>query len=127
MSARLFEDPTLWLLPLVYGLAVFALLLIIDRLLRRSGALRPLAIPYLIGALALSVAASATTVLAGRPLDRTFHDILLAVIICSWGFVALGLIEQLLVSRLARRGRASMPQLVLDITRALAFILVILL
>src|SRR5215212_9197698 len=115
------------ILPLVYGLAVFALLLIINRLLRRSGALRPLALPYLIGALALSLAAGVTTALAGQPIDRTFHDLLLAVIICSWGFVALGLIEDLLVGRWARGGSASMPQLVLDIGRALAFILVILL
>jgi small-conductance mechanosensitive channel/CRP-like cAMP-binding protein len=115
------------LLPLVYGLAVFALLLIINRLLQRSGALRPLAIPYLVGALALSLAVGVTTALAGQPSDRTFHDLLLAVLVCSWGFVALGLIEDLLVGRWAKRGGASMPQLVLDIGRALAFILVILL
>ncbi|MDQ2997376.1 MAG: mechanosensitive ion channel family protein, partial [Chloroflexota bacterium] len=115
------------LLPLVYGLAVFALLLLINRLLRRSGALRPLAIPYLIGALALSLAAGLITALASRPLDRTFHDLLLAVIVCSWGFVALGLLEDLLVVRWAKRSAASMPRLVLDIGRALAFILVILL
>jgi small-conductance mechanosensitive channel/CRP-like cAMP-binding protein len=114
-------------LPLVYGLVVFALLLIINRLLRRSGALRPLAIPYLIGALALSLAAGVTTALAGRPLDRTFHDLLLAVIVCSWSFVALGLIEDLLVVRWAKRSAASTPRLVLDIGRALAFIMVILL
>jgi small-conductance mechanosensitive channel/CRP-like cAMP-binding protein len=115
------------LLPLVYGLAVFALLLIINRLLRRSGALRPLAIPYLIGALALGVAAAANRVLGDRPMDRTFHDILLAVLVCSWGFVALGLIEDLLVVRWAKRSTAVMPRLVLDIGRALAFIIVILL
>src|SRR5215218_84248 len=115
------------LLPLVYGLAVFALLLLINRLLRRSGALRPLAIPYLIGALALSLATGVITALAGRSLDRTFHDLLLAVIVCSWGFVALGLIEDLLVIRWARQRGGSMPQLVLDIGRALAFIIVILL
>jgi small-conductance mechanosensitive channel/CRP-like cAMP-binding protein len=114
-------------LPLVYGLAIFALLLIVNRLLQRSGALRLLAIPYLIGALALSLAVGVTTALAGQPIDRTFHDLLLAVLVCSWGFVALGLIEELLVGRWAKRGGASMPQLVLDIGRALAFILVILL
>src|SRR5439155_2110824 len=92
------------LLPLVYGLAVFALLLIINRLLRRSGALRPLVVPYLVGALTLSLAAGVTTALAGRPIDRTFHDLLLAVIVCSWGFVALGLIQDLLVGRWAKRG-----------------------
>ncbi len=127
MNLQLFEDPTAWLLPLVYGLAVFALLLIINRLLRRSGALRPLAIPYMIGALALSLAVGVTTALDGQPIDRTFHDLLLAVLVCSWGFVALGLIEDLLVGRWAKRGGASMPQLMLDIGRALAFILVILL
>ena len=115
------------LLPLVYGLAVFALLVIINRLLRRSGTLRPLALPYLIGALALSLAVGVITALAGRPLDRTFHDLLLAVIVSSWGFVALGLIEDLLVVRWAKRGAAVMPRLVLDIGRALAFIMVILL
>jgi small-conductance mechanosensitive channel/CRP-like cAMP-binding protein len=120
-------DPATLLLPLVYGLAVFALLLIINRLLRRSGALRPLAIPYIVGALALSLAAGIMTALAGRPIDRTFHDILLAVIVCSWGFVALGLIENLLVVRWAKRSAAGMPRLVLDIGRALAFIMVILL
>src|SRR5215213_836306 len=120
-------NPSMLILPLVYGLAVFVLLLIINRLLRRSGALRPLAIPYLIGALALSLAAIVITALAGRPLDRTFHDLLLAVIVCSWGFVALGLIEDLLVVRWARRSSTVMPRLVLDIGRALAFIMVILL
>src|SRR5215213_8850662 len=120
-------DPSMLILPLVYGLAVFVLLLIINRLLRRSGALRPLAIPYLVGALALSLAAGVTTALAGRPLDRTFHNLLLAVIVCSWGFVALGLIEDLLVVRWAKRSAAAMPRLVLDIGRALAFIMVILL
>jgi small-conductance mechanosensitive channel/CRP-like cAMP-binding protein len=117
------------LLPLVYGLAVFALLLIINRLLRRSGALRPLLIPYLVGALALGLAVGVTTALAraGRPMDATFHDILLAVIVCSWGFVALGLIEDLLVERWARRSGAAMPRLVIDIGRALAFIVVVLL
>ncbi len=83
-------------------------------------------IPYLVGALALSLA-TVITALAGRPIDRTFHDLLLAVIVCSWGFVALGLIEDILVGRWAKRGGASMPQLVLDLSRALAFILVILL
>jgi small-conductance mechanosensitive channel/CRP-like cAMP-binding protein len=121
-----FSFSTLFL-PLVYGLAIFALLLIVNRLLQRTGALRPLAIPYLVGALALSLAVGVTTALAGQPIDRTFHDLLLAVLVCSWGFVALGLIEDLLVGRWAKRGGASMPQLVLDIGRALAFILVILL
>ncbi|MEO7912708.1 MAG: mechanosensitive ion channel family protein [Roseiflexaceae bacterium] len=121
-----FQISTL-IMPLVYGLAVFALLTIINRLLRRSGALRPLALPYLIGALALSLAAGVISALAGQPLDRTFHDLLLAVIVCSWGFVALGLIEDLLIVRWAKRSAVAMPRLVLDIGRALAFILVILL
>jgi len=117
------------LLPLVYGLAVFALLLIINRLLRRSGALRPLVIPYLIGALALSLAIGVTAALAaiGRSIDPTFHDILLAVIVCSWAFVGLGLVEDLLIDRWARRRGAGMPRLVIDIGRALAFIVVVLL
>jgi small-conductance mechanosensitive channel/CRP-like cAMP-binding protein len=129
MNLQLFTNPTTWLLPLVYGLAVFALLLIINRLLRRSGALRPLAIPYVVGALALSLAIGTTMALAaiGRPIDATFRDIVLAVIVCSWGFVALGLLENLLVDRWARRRGAGMPRLVLDIIRALAFIVVILL
>jgi small-conductance mechanosensitive channel/CRP-like cAMP-binding protein len=127
MYLQFFEDPTAWLLPLVYGLAVFALLLIINRLLRRSGALRPLAIPYVIGALALSIAAGLATLPADQPVNRTFHDILLAVLVCSWGFVALGLIEDLLVVRWAKRSAAAMPRLMLDIGRALAFIVVILL
>src|SRR5947207_3895125 len=91
------------LAPLVYGLAIFVLLLIINRLLRRSGALRPLALPYLVGALALSLTAGISAALASRPIDRTFHDLLLAVLVCSWGFVALGLIEDLLVVRWAKR------------------------
>jgi small-conductance mechanosensitive channel/CRP-like cAMP-binding protein len=129
MNQQLLENPTVWLLPLVYGLAVFVLLLLIDRLLRRLGALRPLAIPYLIGALALSLAVGATTGLAalGQPIDPTFHDVLLAVIVCSWGFVGLGLLEDLLIDRWARRQGAGMPRLMVDIGRALAFIVVILL
>jgi small-conductance mechanosensitive channel/CRP-like cAMP-binding protein len=129
MNSQLFANPTVWLLPLVYGLAVFVLLLLVDRLLRRSGALRPLAIPYLVGALSLSLAIGVTTGLdaLGRPIDPTFHDILLAVIVCSWGFVALGLLENLLIDRWARRRGAGMPRLMLDIARALAFIVMILL
>ncbi|HEU5103558.1 MAG TPA: hypothetical protein VFU22_31295, partial [Roseiflexaceae bacterium] len=117
------------LLPLVYGLAAFVLLLIIGRLLRRSGTLRPLALPYLVGALALSLAIGVTTGLAaiGRPIDATFHDVLLAVIVCSWGFVGLGLLENLLVDSWARRRGAGMPRLMIDIGRALAFIVVVLL
>jgi small-conductance mechanosensitive channel/CRP-like cAMP-binding protein len=97
-----------------------------NRLLRRSGMLQPLAIPYLLGTLALSVAAGLAALPASQPINRTFHDTLLAVLVCSWGFVALGLIEDLLVVRWAKHS-ATIPQLVLDIGRALAFILVILL
>src|SRR5262249_41685449 len=101
---RLLQDLQLssaLILPLVDGLAVFTLLLLIYRLLRRSGALRPLALPYIIGALALSAAVGLAAAFnrLGRPMGDTLHDILLAAIVCSWGFVGLGLIEDLLVGR----------------------------
>jgi small-conductance mechanosensitive channel/CRP-like cAMP-binding protein len=129
MNLEAFADPTVWLLPLVYGLAVFALLLVIYRLLRRSGTLRPFAIPYIIGAVTLSIAIGLTAIFnrLGQPMDSGLYKLLLAVSVCSWGFVGLGLSEDLLVGHWIRRGETRLPRLVLDIGRALAFIVVVLL
>jgi len=57
------RSPTVLIVPLVAGLAVFTLLLIIRRLLRHMGGVRGFGIAYLLGALALGVAVG-TTVLA---------------------------------------------------------------
>jgi small-conductance mechanosensitive channel/CRP-like cAMP-binding protein len=124
----LLQEPALLVLPLVSGLAVFALLLMIRRPLRRSGMLRGFGVVYTIGALTLAVAAAATVLRwAGYPLDPTARLALLAVNVCCWGFVGLGLTEDLLVRRLGGPGGVAIPRLALDIGRALAFIVVILL
>src|SRR6266542_3621049 len=87
------------ILPLVAGLAVFTLLLIIRRLLRRMGGIRGFGIAYLLGALGLGVAVGATVLAIeqGQSIDLTFRSVLLAILVCSWGLVALGLIEHLLL------------------------------
>src|SRR5215211_7779814 len=123
------RSPSVLIVPLVAGLAVFALLLIIRRLLRRMGGVRGFGIAYLLGALALGVAVG-TTVLAleqDQPIDLTFRNVLLAILACSWGIVALGLIEHMLLKYWLGQGGPAIPRLALDIGRALAFIVVILL
>src|SRR6266498_427351 len=117
------------ILPLVAGLAVFTLLLIIRRLLRRMGGIRGFGIAYLLGALGLGVAVGATVLAIeqGQSIDLTFRSVLLAILVCSWGLVALGLIEHLLLKYWLAQGHPAIPRLALDIGRALAFIVVILL
>src|SRR6266545_5592821 len=116
------------ILPLVAGLAVFTLLLIIRRLLRRMGGIRGFGIAYLLGALGLGVAVGATVLAIeqGQSIDLTFRSVLLAILVCSWGLVALGLIEHLLLKYWLAQGHPAIPRLALDIGRALAFIVVIL-
>lgn len=121
--------PAELILPLVAGLAVFALLLLMRRLLLRAGAIRGLGVTYLISALALGVAvgAAAWSAEQATPLDAVFRSALLAVLVCGWGFVALGLVEHLLLRRWVGQGHTHIPRLALDIGRALAFIVVALL
>jgi small-conductance mechanosensitive channel/CRP-like cAMP-binding protein len=117
------------IVPLVYGLTIIALLLVIERLLRRSGMLHGFGIPYLLGTLTLSLAVGLTTAFKqlGQPIDGTLYSALLALIVCAWGFVGLGLAESLLIDRWIKRRGANVPRLVLDVGRGLAFIVVILL
>ena len=121
--------PALMILPLVAGLAVFALLLMIRRVLRHKLAIRGFGIAYLIGALTLGVAVGARVLVAeqAQPLDPTFQSALLALLACSWGFVGLGLAEHILLKYWLGQGRSAIPRLGLDIGRALAFIVVVLL
>jgi predicted MFS family arabinose efflux permease len=116
------QSPSVMILPLVAGLAVFTLLLIIRRLLRRMGGIRGFGIAYLLGALGLGVAFGATIIAIeqDQSIDLTFRSVLLAILICSWGLVALGLIEHLLLKYWLGQGRPAIPRLALDIGRALA-------
>src|SRR6266545_328458 len=109
------------ILPLVAGLAVFTLLLIIRRLLRRMGGIRGFGIAYLLGALGLGVAVVATVLAIeqGQSIDLTFRSVLLAILVCSWGLVALDLIEHLLLKYWLAQGHPAIPRLALDIGRAL--------
>jgi len=122
-------DPSVLILPLVAGLAVFTLLLIIRRPLRRMGGVRGLGIAYLLGALALGVAVGATVLATeqAQPIDLMFRNVLLAILLCCWGLVALGLIEHVLLRHWLGQGGPAIPRLALDIGRAVAFIVVILL
>ena len=117
------------LVPLAAGLAVVALLLTLRRLLRRMGVTHGVGLAFLSGTLALSLAAAYWLWLAeqGRPADARIRTVLLAALVCSWGFVALGLAEHALLRRRRAQGQAALPRLALDIGRALAFIVVILL
>jgi small-conductance mechanosensitive channel/CRP-like cAMP-binding protein len=121
--------PASLILPLVAGLAVFVLLLIIRRMLRRAGIARGLGIAYVVGAGALGATFGAVALAAeqGQPPDAAFRTGLLAVLACSWGVVGLGLAEHLLVRRWIARGQTQVPRLALDIGRTLAFIVVVLL
>jgi len=123
------RSPSVLIVPLVAGLAVFALLLIIRRLLRRMGGVRGFGLAYLLGALALGVAVGAMVFLMeqGQPIDPAFRSALLAILVCSWGLVALGLVEHMLLKHWLQQGGPAIPRLALDIGRALALILVILL
>jgi small-conductance mechanosensitive channel/CRP-like cAMP-binding protein len=116
------------ILPLAYGLAIFILLMVIRRLLRRYRTLEGLAFPYVIGALAVggAVALTAASSRLGVVADNTLNNILLATLVLCWGFVGLGLAENLLLERWLTRG-ANVPRLVRDIGRTIAFILVVLL
>src|SRR5690349_11390304 len=112
-------DP-LALLPLAYGLAVFVLLMLLYRWLRRVRALRWVAVPYTLGALALGVAYGLRLALdrAAAPMDAGTYEVLLATLGICWGLVALGLAEELLIDRWIIRRGAAVPRLVRDIVRA---------
>jgi small-conductance mechanosensitive channel/CRP-like cAMP-binding protein len=129
MDLPFLPDPTAIFLPLVAALAVLAPLLLIRRMLRRAGLLRGLGIAYLFGALALSAALALALYLrqAGRALDGTSRTILLAAIACCWGSVGIGLAEELLIRRWLAPGGVAVPRLALDIGRAAAFVVVVLL
>jgi small-conductance mechanosensitive channel/CRP-like cAMP-binding protein len=124
-----FGDPLALLLPLAYGLAAFALLLLIRRLLRPYRTLEGVSLPYLLGALVLCFAIGLTAALnrTGAPIDPSLRNTLLALLIFCWGFVGLGLAENLLLERWIARGGRAIPRLARDIGRVLAFIVVVLL
>lgn len=122
-------QPSTLVLPLTLGVAALLALLVIRQLLRRAGIRRGIGLAFLLGALALG-GATAIGVLARQldaPIDAGLRSALLAAIACCWGFAGLGLFEDLLIRRVARRGQAPPPRLALDIGRALAFVVVILL
>lgn len=120
---------TLAILPLIAGLALLALLLLIRRALRRARVLHGMGLIYLLAALTLAFAVAYRIWLAeqGAAANFTLRTALLAVLVCSWGFVALGLLEHLLLGHWLGQGRHNIPRLALDIGRALAFIVVVLL
>jgi small-conductance mechanosensitive channel/CRP-like cAMP-binding protein len=121
--------PSDLILPLVAGLAAVVLVLAIRRLLRRAGMLRGLGIPYLLGTLALGATTGLWTYSreTGQPIDGTIRSVLLALVAGCWGLAGLGLAEELLVRRWMGRGGGAPPRLALDIGRALAFVVVVLL
>src|SRR5262245_13123353 len=102
------------LLPLAYGLAVFVLLMLIFRWLRRFRALRWVAVPYTLGALTLGVVFGLRLALdrSGAAMDGGTYMVLLALLVICWGFVGLGLAEELLLDRWIVRRGASIPRLV---------------
>src|SRR5262245_14796003 len=115
--------------PLAYGLAAFALLLLVGRLLRRSGALRVPLLPYVVGAATLGFAIALVAGLErlDLPIDLELRNTLLAILLLAWGLVGLGLIESLLFERWMLRRGVAIPRLMRDIGRAIAFIIVVLL
>jgi small-conductance mechanosensitive channel/CRP-like cAMP-binding protein len=123
------DNPLALLQPLAYGLAVFVLLLVIRRLLRPYRTLVGLSLPYLLGTLALGFTISLMAALdqAGAPIDQLLRNVLLALLIFCWGFVGLGLAENLLLERWTTRGGTPIPRLARDIGRVVAFIIVVLL
>ncbi len=129
MFSQTLQLSTELILPLAYGLAAFVLLILIRRLLRPYRTLEGLSFPYVLGALAVGIAISLGIALGrlGASLDGTLYSALLAVLICCWGFVGFGLVENLLVERWISRGGMALPRLIRDIGRGLAFIIVILL
>jgi small-conductance mechanosensitive channel/CRP-like cAMP-binding protein len=122
-------DPTALLLPLAYGLAVFALLIGIYSLLSRLHPLRWIAVPYTIGALALGVGVGLRAALdrMGLALGESARGTLLVIVSICWTFVAIGLGEELLIDRLIGRRGVAVPRLARDIARALVFLLAVLL
>lgn len=121
-------DPTLLILPLLYALGAFVLLMLLSRLLRRYGTLRGLGGPYLLGAIVLCLGIGLATALRrfGLAVDPLVEHILLAVLLFCWGFVGLGLIENLLIERWMKQSGLTIPRLVRDIGRAIAFTIAIL-
>ena len=115
------------IVPLAYGLAAFALLLLVGRLLRRSGALRVPLLPYVVGAATLGFAIALVVGLErlDLPIDLELRNTLLAILLLAWGLVGLGLIESLLFERWILRSGVAIPRLMRDIGRAIAFIIVV--
>jgi small-conductance mechanosensitive channel/CRP-like cAMP-binding protein len=117
------------IVPLALGLAAFTLIMVIGRLLRRFGTLRIYTIPFTLGAFGLAVAIGLRAA-AGQPgltIGSSLRTALLATLICCWGFVGLGLLEDMLIARWVLGSHSRVPRLAVDIGRALAFIVVILL
>src|SRR5215212_9311834 len=123
-------DPTALLLPLAYGLAVFALLLGIYLWLNRWRSLRRIAIPYTLGALALGAGVGLRVALDQMDLDAInpgIRSALLVVLALCWTFVAIGLVEELLINSLLGRHGVTVPRLARDIARALLVVLAVVL
>jgi len=118
------DSSTALLLPLASGLAAFALLMLIYRLLARISALRAFAILYTLGALTLGVVVGLILVPSQWSLavDSMPRKLLLALLILCWSFIAIGLLENLLIERWMLRNGTKVPRLARDIVRALAFV-----
>ncbi len=125
---RMLFDANL-ILPLAAGLVGMTLLLVILNQMRRNPLLRNLSLPYTVGVLAL-VAWGGLWLANTRfnlAVDPTLWHILAAALIFSWGYVALGVSEHLLVQRWVQRSGITIPRLARDIVRAIAITLIILL
>jgi small-conductance mechanosensitive channel/CRP-like cAMP-binding protein len=122
-------DSTALLLPLAYGLAVFALLLGIYLWLGRLERLRWIGIPYTIGALALGIGIGlrAASDRIGIAMADGMRATLLLISVLCWAFVAIGLGERLLIDRWIGRHGVAVPRLARDIVRAMVFILAVVL
>jgi small-conductance mechanosensitive channel/CRP-like cAMP-binding protein len=64
---------------------------------------------------------------SGAAMDSGTYTVLLALLVICWGFVGLGLAEELLLDRWIGRRGASVPRLVRDIARAAVSIVAVLL
>lgn len=121
-------SPGNFVAPLLIAALLAGGLWLIHRLLDRYGSLRGLSIPYALGAIALSISVLVAlgAAAAGVAIDARLQHALLAVLIFAWGFVALGLLENLLLERWMKRGGMSVPRLVRDIGRATALLVAVL-
>jgi small-conductance mechanosensitive channel/CRP-like cAMP-binding protein len=116
------------ILPLVGGFVGLGLLIAILSQLRRNPFLRTLSLAYTVGVLALSIwgglwLANTRFNLIVAP---TIWNILTAVLIFCWGYVALGVSEYILTQRLVRNSGIAIPRLARDIVRAIALTIAIL-